>query len=297
MAVYKHSYRRYEGDLTARWQRLLVLPRYAYRGVFQSRFFLIFFVICLIVPLGAALLIYLRHNIGALDLMNIPDDAILPINATFFEWVIQIQGSFAFLLTVFVGPGLVSPDLVNNALPLYLSRPFSRTEYVVGKMSVLMILQSCVTWVPLCVLFLLQASLAEGNWISANTRILVAILLGSAVWILLLSLLAMAISAWVRWKAIAGALMFGVFLVGAGFGETVSALFNTKWGSLFNISSMMQVIWEWLFFGGASETGETVNRLAAGQVPVWSACLALVVIGLCCLFLLSRRIRAYEVVR
>ena len=51
----------------------------------------------------------------------------------------------------------MSPDLRNNGLPLYLSRPFSRTEYVLGKMSVLLILLSAITWVPGLLLFLFQA--------------------------------------------------------------------------------------------------------------------------------------------
>ena len=56
----------------------------------------------------------------------------------------------ALFLAAFVGPGQVSPDLANNALSLYLARPFSRAEYVLGKMSVLVILLSLMTWVPGC---------------------------------------------------------------------------------------------------------------------------------------------------
>src|SRR5258707_13066390 len=52
------------------------------------------------------------------------------------------------------GPPLVSRDLRNNALPLYLCRPFTRTEDVLGKMSVLLILLSAITWIPQLLLFL-----------------------------------------------------------------------------------------------------------------------------------------------
>jgi hypothetical protein len=38
----------------------------------------------------------------------------------------------ALFLAAFIGPGLISPDLHNNALSLYLARPFSRAEYVLG---------------------------------------------------------------------------------------------------------------------------------------------------------------------
>ena len=36
MAVYKRSYRGYTGPLTAEWSRFAIVPRYAYRGLFQS---------------------------------------------------------------------------------------------------------------------------------------------------------------------------------------------------------------------------------------------------------------------
>ncbi len=37
MAVYKSNYGRYSGELTPAWSRFLILPRYAFREVFQSR--------------------------------------------------------------------------------------------------------------------------------------------------------------------------------------------------------------------------------------------------------------------
>jgi hypothetical protein len=52
------------------------------------------------------------------------------------------------ILALLIGPQQVSRDLTNNALPLYLCRPFNRTEYVVGKMSIVIILLSTITWVP-----------------------------------------------------------------------------------------------------------------------------------------------------
>ncbi len=291
MAVYRNTYRSYEGELTAQWQRILVFPRYAYRKVFESRFFTVFFVLCFMVPLGAGVLIYLKHNLAALGMLRIPADALISINASFFRQLLAVQGAFAFLLTAFVGPGLVSPDLINNGLPLYLSRAFSRSEYVIGKMAVLVILMSCITWLPLGLLFLLQANLADG-WMLENMRILVAIFVGSWIWMIVLSLLALAISSWVRWKSVAGALLFGLFFVGAGFGSAIREIFLTPWGDLFHLNYLIQTIWDWLFFG--SEAGP---ESGIGSVPVWSAWL---VLGLVCgvsLLLLSRRIRAYEVVR
>jgi ABC-2 type transport system permease protein len=256
----------------------------------------VLFVICFLVPVSGALLIYLRNNLAALEMLQIPPSALYAIDASFFKYLLRIQGSFAFLIAVFVGPGLVSPDLTHNGLPLYLSRPFSRSDYVIGKLLVLAILQSLVTWVPLLVLYLLQWNLAGNEWLLDNIRVFFAIMIGSWIWISVLSLMAVALSAWVRWKAIAGALMFGVFFVGSGFGAVIKQIFITRWGDLFSLTRSMQVIYSWLFDGRTDET-DVVRGVELISVPVWSAVLVLLLVCGICLLLLARRVRAYEVVR
>jgi len=82
---------------------------------------------------------YLVHNASFLQEVGVPEK-VLSIDNRFFFHFISVQGVFAFLLTAFAGPGLISPDLANGALPLYFCRPFSRAEYVLGKSSVLAIL-------------------------------------------------------------------------------------------------------------------------------------------------------------
>src|SRR6266567_4701667 len=130
----------------------------------------------------------------------------------------SVQGVFAFLLTAFAGPGLISPDLANGALPLYFCRPFSRAEYVLGKSSVLAILLSQITWVPGLVLFVVQASLAGASWAWTHLWIAGSLVISSLIWIAILSLLAMALSAWVKWRIVAGAVVAGGMFFGAGFG-------------------------------------------------------------------------------
>ena len=71
-------------------------------------------------------------------------------------------------MALLIGPPLVARDLRNNALPLYLCRPFSRTEYVMGKMSVILILLSMITWMPQLLLFLFQSYLQGFAWFKAN---------------------------------------------------------------------------------------------------------------------------------
>src|SRR5881409_849504 len=171
MAVYERAYRGYGGELTPTWSRFLIIPRYAYREVFGSKLFSIFFAGCFLAPLVFAIIIYLHHNLTALAMMRMPESALFPIAAEFFERFAAIQSFLAFLLALFVGPALVAPDLANNGLALYLCRPFSRAEYVLGKMSVLVVLLSLITWIPGMLLFLFQSSLEGAGWMTDNVRI------------------------------------------------------------------------------------------------------------------------------
>src|SRR5688572_23117411 len=203
MAVYEVTYKPYLGKLTPEWSRFLVIPRHALRDVFKSKLFTAFFVICFVPVLVEAILIYLHHNVNALAILKVNVRELVPIDASFFRTFVSLQASLAFFVTLLVGPPLVAKDLRNNALPLYLCRPFTRTEYVAGKMSVLLILLSAITWVPQLLLFCFQAYLEGARWFIDNLWIASAIVIVSVVWILLLALISQAVSSLVKWRVIA----------------------------------------------------------------------------------------------
>ena len=285
MAVYEHTYRRYVGPTTPPWQRVLVLPRYIFKDVFKSKLFVAFFSLCFAFPLFGVVSIYIMHNIEQLlPLLDGDLPEFFAVDAAFFNFFLQCQGVCAFVIALFIGPGLISRDLNNNGLPLYLYRPFSRTEYVTGKMLVLATLLSAVTWVPGSFLYILQSNLAKGGWFFDNLGMLSALFVGSWIWILVISLLALAFSAWVKWRPVAGFLMLFVLFGGSTMSFLINQLFKTKWGSLLNLQVNIDIVWASLF--GLKHSGP----------PVFAAWIALAAFAGFCLFLLHRKIRAYEVV-
>jgi ABC-2 type transport system permease protein len=174
VSVHKRAYRPYEGPLTAERWRFLVLPRYGLRELFESRLLTVFAVLCFVPFLIEASAIYIAYSPAARALLDISSAGDFVRKPDFFFATLTFQGALAFLLTAWVAPVLVSPDLVNGALPLYLSRPFTRAEYVLGKATVLLTLLSAITWVPGLVLYALEAGLADG-WGTQNIRIAAAV--------------------------------------------------------------------------------------------------------------------------
>jgi len=297
MAVYKRTYSRYTGNLTDERWRFTILARYAAKTIFESKITTILFMLALLPHVISIVLIYLRSNLDALLQLNLPPlEAVrfITIDGTFFLGIFVIETFVSFFLVALVGPGLVSPDLGNNAMPLYLSRPFSRAEYVLGKLSVLFAMTSLITWVPGLISIGVQTSMAGFSWLSDNLRIPAGIVIGSWIWILTISLTALALSAWVKWKPVAVASLFGIFFVAAGFGTVSNLLLDMRWGLLVNVSTAMIMIWRWLFLG------ESIYRLSTppfGSVPAWTGFVTMIGICAMALFMLNRKIRAAQVVR
>jgi ABC-2 type transport system permease protein len=285
VAVYRRTYTSYSGALTPAWSRCLVLFRYARRNLFRSKFQTGFFVLCFFYPLLCLIGIYLAHNLSFLERYS-GSKQLLTIDNKFFFVFITVQGVLGFMLTAFTGPGLISPDLANGALPLYFCRPFSRAEYVLGKASVLAILLSEITWVPGLVLFAVQASLAGSSWTWNHLWIVSSLLLSSFLWIAILSLLAMALSAWVKWRIVAGALLLAVLFFGGGFGQAINAVMRTQSGHFIDIVYLIGTVWTSLF--------RIDNDRGMSSAAAWIA--LLIYCGIC-LALLVRKVRAYEVVK
>ncbi len=285
MAVYRRNYKPYAGRVTPEWSRCLVLFRYSRRNLFRSKFLTGLFVVCFFYPLACLLMIYLAHSASFLQQLGLPA-GVLTIDNKFFFHFISVQGGLAFILTAFAGPGLISPDLANGALPLYFCRPFSRSEYVLGKSSVLAILLSQITWVPGLVLFAMQAGLAGASWTWSNLWIAGSLILSSLIWIAILSLISMALSAWVKWRIVAGALLLGVMFFGAGFAQAINAVMRIESGHFFDVVYLMGTVWNALFQVDAEHA-----------IPVAQAWVALLIYCAICLGLLMRKVRAYEVIR
>src|SRR5882672_8114871 len=178
VAVYRRTYTSYAGALTPAWSRCLVLFRYSRKNLFRSKLQTGLFVLSFFFPLACLIMIYLANNLSFLENIG-ASNQLIKIDNKFFFFFMDVQGVLAFVLTAFTGPGLISPDLANGALPLYFCRPFSRAEYVLGKASVLAILLSQITWVPGLVLFAVQSSLAGSAWTWEHLWIAGSIILSS----------------------------------------------------------------------------------------------------------------------
>ncbi|HEY6254126.1 MAG TPA: hypothetical protein VI685_29580 [Candidatus Angelobacter sp.] len=293
MAVYKRKFKVYQGGLTPAWSRFAVLTRYSLSSLFTSRLFTGFFVVCFIPFLLAMGYIYLAHSQIAQSILGLQGNGSWVVNNIVFVFILRAQAGMGFILVAWAAPGMITRDFINQALQLYFSRPLSRAEYILGKFAVLAFLLSCITWIPGWLLFGLQASLAGHGWGWDNFYLLGAIFVSSWLWIAVISLLALALSVFVRWRIAATGLIFAVMLVLPGFGNAFNLTLQTHWGNLLDLSYTIRLVWTHLFRVQPRYLEIAIHE----DIPFWSAWISILSACALSVFLLNRRLKAREVVR
>jgi ABC-2 type transport system permease protein len=285
MAVYKRGYRRYQGPLTGRWTRFMVLPRYAWRRLYQQRLVLLLTVLALVWPVLCAAFVYLTNHADLLKGLDGDFRRLIQVDGSFFSVFMYVQAGFAVFLAALAGPGLIAPDLANNALPLYFSRPLTRWTYGLARLAVLVGMLSSVTWIPGLLLFAFQVSLTGGWWLRAHWTLGAGVVVGFLLWLLVLSLVAMASSAYVRWRVVAAAVSLAFFFILSGVAEMIDNVFRVTWGHVIDPAWAVNRVWCALL-GVAPPEGP-----GAGA----SLC-ALLVMILLLVLVIERKLRPVEVV-
>jgi ABC-2 type transport system permease protein len=287
MAVYKRGYQRYQGPIQGRWAKFCVLPRFAWRRMLSQRLVVLLLVLSMIWPLLCAVYLYIGNHADLLKGIGVSPDFLSFIrgDGSFFMVFMNVQAVFAVFLAALTGPGCIAPDLANNALPLYFSRPITRGEYALGRLVTLVGLLSIITWIPGMLLFIMQASMAGWSWFSENWGIGAGIFAGFAVWILLVSLVALTSSAYAKMKVIAGGIVLGFFFILSGASNIINVVFRSKSGFIINPSWATRRLWYAMLEVDPPE----------GPGVLFCLC-ALVVLFLLLALILERKLRPVEVI-
>ncbi len=285
MSVYRRGYHRYQGRVTSRWARFAVLPRFAWRRLYEQRLVILLTVLAFIWPLLCALFIYLTNHVDLLKGLDPEFRTFIEVNGKFFMIFMNVQSAFAIFLAALAGPGLIAPDLANNALPLYFSRPLTRSDYAFARLAVLFGMLSMITWIPGLLLFGMQAAMAGGGWLRGNWTMGAGILAGFAIWVLLVSMVALAGSAYVRWRVVAGAFVLGYFFLLSGVSAMINGVFRVTWGNVLNPAWAVNRIWCALF------------SVDPPEGPGLAACVSVLAAMILLLSLvLARKLRPVEVI-
>jgi ABC-2 type transport system permease protein len=280
MPIYEQTYRRYEAREPLRGVRFWPITREALRLVLLKRTFLGLLAVSFVPFLVRVAQVYL--------VARSPDfGRVLPVDGRLFGEFLNFQIIFTLFLTIFGGAGLVANDLRTGAIVMYLSRPLTRRDYVLGKLGVTFLLNLSVTLLPALALYLVTLALVPeqfAKWDLAwiGPAIVVQALLQSAV----VSLLGLAISSLTRSARMSGLALFIVVLglrlvrqiLDNGFGRP-EALLLSVWDNLVNVAGALFAL---------------ADRPEGAPWP--ASVLVLVLVAAGCLLILRKKVRAVEIV-
>jgi ABC-2 type transport system permease protein len=278
MPIHDQSYRHYAGGRAAPGRSWTVIARAGIRTFIRKRTFLGLLIFALAPFIVRAVQLWISSNY--------PQASILAPTAETFRQFLEQQDFFVFIITVYVGAGLIANDRRANALQIYLSKPLMRTEYIAGKLAVLLTFLLLVTFVPAMLLLLLKG-IFDGNFtfLKNNVFLIPAITIGSLLQVLLAAFTMLALSSLSK-----SARYVGILYVGITFFTTAI------YGALYAITGSSRV--SWISIGAnLSQVVDIVFRLKPRYATPWQVSL-LVIIGLVVvsISILERRVRGVEVV-
>lgn len=224
---------------------------------------------------------------------------------------------FLFLLTLMTGAGSISSDNRANALLVYLSKPITKADYLVGKWMGIFTLLFAVAFAPALLVYAYGAmSFSDQGFFSSDRLLLAKVGVVSAVAAGLHTSLIMAFSAWSRSSRMAGALYAGFYFLsvittgiltlilafnagggrGPQFDEPVVRTVNSL-----SVPRLIEGLAQHIYGRGAEGFATVLSQgvldRALPKPELWvvlPVVLALVVLSL---FLAHARIRAVEIVR
>ena len=279
MPIYDQVYRRYEAREPLRTLRFWPITREGLRLVLVRRWFLAL--------LAAAWLPFVVQVIRIYIVTRFPEaNRILPVDGRLFGELLSWQAAFTMFIAIFGGAGLVANDLRTGAILVYLSRPLTRRDYVLGKMGVLAALNLSVTLLPGLVLYLAAVALLPDRFLKLEQAWIGPAIVGQSFLVAVaISLLTLAVSSLARSARVAGVALMALWVTLEITRIVASNVFDRPEVGLLSLQ------------GDVRAMGRALFGIPEGPVFWAWPLLVLVLASLGCLAILRARVRAVEVVQ
>ena len=277
MPIHDQGYRRYEGKRAPHGQAWWIIARTQFLAALKYRPFVILLLVSWVPFIGRAVQLYLSTSFQQVSM--------LAATAQTFRDFLDQQGLFVFLVTIALG-GAIADDRRANALQLYLSKPLTRTEYIIGRLVPALVVLLGVTFVPAILLILLQIAFSGSTaFIGQNLFLLPAITLVSLTQALLSASTILALSSLSKSRRFVSIMYAGLIFFTAAMYQVLRTITGNRAWAAVSPGDMLDVV------------ADAVFRIRANPpVPVPVAILVIVLLIAASFWVLERKIRAVEVV-
>lgn len=204
------SYRNFEGPLKPRALRWWIVALATLRPAIKKPGFWVLVALSVLPYLLTGFFLYLRSQAGIPSMGENPDSkyAVALWNA------LSTQGLFLFLMALTVGSGCIAADNQANALLVYLSKPITKGDYLLGKWMGVFLVLFGLAFVPgFCLYSFCLFSYTSDGFLRDDPVLLMRLLGASLVPAVLHASLIVGFSAWSKTARMAGAFYAGVYFI------------------------------------------------------------------------------------
>jgi ABC-2 type transport system permease protein len=282
MGIRQKAYYRWEGELKDSSLRWTPIFFNGIKTILKKRRAKLLFGFCSILFLIflAALYISTKPELKILGkLVNLLEsDA-----AIFYYYYVNSFMFFAMIfLSIFAGSDLISKDMQHNSITLYLSKPLSKIDYLLGKFSIVLFYLLLFTLIP--GLILLAAKIILTGKITISIYLLFASVLFPIIYSLFLAstiLLASSLSQNGRFVKI---IFILIFFVSSPIGGILRATFKSNYFYYFSISHNIRQFGALIF-----------NQKPVFQAPMWPSGVIICLLTLLFTYFVYLRLKRIEV--
>jgi ABC-2 type transport system permease protein len=276
--IHDQGYRRYGGGREPHGRRWWVIARAGLLARIRER--------RVVALLLAAWLPFLVRAVQIYASANFQQVAFLAPTPQMFREFLDQQEIFVFIVSILIGAGLIADDRRANALQIYLSKPLSRVEYIVGKLITLAIVLTFVTWLPAMLLLLLQMLFAGSTkFLTEHLFLIPAITLFAGVQVFVSSFTMLALSSLSKSRRFVAMMYAGALFFTAAMYQALRAITSSSAWAVVSPRDTMNVIADGIF------------RIQGSRaIPVYAAVIAVLVLIGASMWVLERRVRGVEVV-
>lgn len=303
MPVYDQSYRHWKGSFRTTPFRWLPMVDYHMRLLLRSKLVWFFLLASFLPAIGACIFVYVAYLSGPEVLSEMLNGILLtplPQGAgrdVEFDLIARhgllvmlvFPQSFVVLsITSIVGAGLIAKDVKSNALEIYLTKPITPMDYVLGKLSVITLFIFLVTFAPAMVVLLVASSLWDGFG-SPALDVTPAVFLTCFITALVNGCVILGLSSLTKSSRYATIIWFAICFVSQATASALQAITeNSNWQILSYRQNFALIASE--IFGSSELPNVVVEEPPPLYVPIG----LLLLVTLLALAVLRRTIRAVE---
>ena len=278
MPIHDQGYRRYGGRREPHGRRWWVIARAGVMERVRERRFLALLLFAWAPFVVRAVQFYVSANV--------PQAGLLAATPETFREFLDQQSVFVFIVTAYVGAGLIANDRRANALQIYLSKPLTRVEYITGKLVTLVVFLIGVTLLPAILLLFLQMMFAGSlTFVLDNLFLIPAITLFSLIQVFVSAFAMLALSSLSKSRRFVAIMYAGIVFFSAAMYQALSTITGSRAWAWMSPEDTLDVI------------ADSIFRIPASPaMPVPAALLTVVVVIVGSIWILERRVRGVEVV-